>query len=43
LFKVYLASAVTVAEVATLVSELTVGVDVAIETVTVSLYFGVGV
>ena len=32
-----------VAEVATLVSELTVGVDETVETVTVSLYFGVGV
>ena len=32
-----------VAEVATLVSELTVGVDEAVETVTVSLYLGGGV
>jgi len=34
---------VMVADVATLVSELTVGVDETVETVTVSLYFGVGV
>ena len=38
-----MASPITVAEVATLVSELTVGVDVPVDTVTVRRYFGGGV